>query len=167
MPAYVRKQPLIERIKAWFDIYDVLLWLSEEIESHGWEQVEKAYAVPIGIGINLAFLIARANVGRSSKNYDDVFRETSSTGWGAAVVSMFSLSCLLCTNMGSGLVRRPHVDADMCAQHLLHFLQEAPLSALRSTRRCGTADAIGSPSEAQLLACLLISSPIPVEHVGH
>ncbi|KAK5939676.1 hypothetical protein PMZ80_008056 [Knufia obscura] len=101
MPAYVRKQPLIERIKAWFDVYDVLLWLSEEIESHGWEQVEKAYAIPIGLGINLAFLIARANIGRRSKNYDDVFGETSSTGWGAAaawfVVNILTLICGLNT----------------------------------------------------------------------
>jgi len=91
MPPYVRKQPVIERIKAWLDVYDVLLWLSEEIESHGWDQVEKAYAVPIGIGINLAFLIARANVGRSSKSRDDVFAETS-PGWGAAIVSL-SIVC--------------------------------------------------------------------------
>ena len=90
MPPYVRKQPLIERIKAWFDVYDVLLWLSEQIESHGWDQVEKAYAVPIGIGINLVFLIARANVGKRSNNYDDVFGETSSSGWGAAMVSISS-----------------------------------------------------------------------------
>lgn len=92
MPAYVRKQPLVERIKAWFDIYDVLLWLSEEIESHGWDQVEKAYAVPIGVGINLSFLIARANVGNKSRNYDDVFGETSSTGWGTAMVSFTTVS---------------------------------------------------------------------------
>ena len=127
MPAYVRKQPLLERIKAWFEIYDVLLWLSEEIESHGWDQVEKAYAIPIGIGINLAFLIARANVGR--KGYDDVFGETS-YGWGAAIVRLSDPTTLICANIDSGWLCRTPVDTGMRSQYLLHILSKAPLSTL-------------------------------------
>lgn len=88
MPAYVRRQPLVERIKSAFNIYDWNLWLREEIESRGWDQLEKGWALPIGTVLNLVFLIARANVGRTSSSYDDVFGDSSSTGWGAALVSV-------------------------------------------------------------------------------
>ena len=92
MPAYVRKQPLIERLQATLNPYDFLLWLSEEIESQGWDQIEKVWALPIGVVANLVFLIARANVGKKSRSYDDVFGESTGPGWGTSIVSAQGLS---------------------------------------------------------------------------
>lgn len=86
MPAYVRKQPLAERVKSALNIYDLLLWLSEEIESNGWDQLEKEWAIPIGFAFNFIFLIARANVGAQSSSYDDIFAETTGPGWTASIV---------------------------------------------------------------------------------
>lgn len=86
MPAYIRKQPLAERIWSALNIYDFGLYISEEIESYGWDQVEKVWALPLGVAFNLVFLIARANIGRRSKSYDDVFGEDSSSGWAATLV---------------------------------------------------------------------------------
>ena len=81
MPKYVRRQPLVERIKANLNIYDFLLWLSEEIDSHGWDQLEKEWAIPIGVVLNVVFLVARANSKSASTGYDDVFGDVSGPGW--------------------------------------------------------------------------------------
>ena len=87
MPKFVRKQRLSERIAAYLNPYDFLLWLSEELESNGWDQIEKEWALPIGAGLNLIFLIARANTQTRSSSYDDVFGEPMGSNWGAWLVS--------------------------------------------------------------------------------
>jgi len=81
MPKYVRRQPLIERLQAYLNPYDFLLWLSEELESNGWDELEKGWALPIGVGLNLVFVIARANTKRTTRSYDDVFGEVRGTSW--------------------------------------------------------------------------------------
>jgi hypothetical protein len=85
MPRLVRRRPLSERIISYLNPYDFLLWLSEEFEGGDWEQLEKNWALPIGIALNLVFLIARANSRSSgSKAFDDVFGDDDSTslrGW--------------------------------------------------------------------------------------
>ena len=86
MPKFVRRQPLFERIKAYLNPYDFLLWLSEELESNGWDQLEKEWAVPIGIVVNLVFLVARANTKNTSKSYDDVFGDINGVSWTAWLV---------------------------------------------------------------------------------
>lgn len=80
MPKYVRRQPLIGRIKAYLDPYDFLLWLSEELESNGWDQLEKEWAVPLALALNLTFLVARANT-RSTQIHDDVFGDIPGVSW--------------------------------------------------------------------------------------
>jgi hypothetical protein len=85
MPRLVRRRPLSERILSYLNPYDFLLWLSEEFEGGDWEQLEKNWALPIGIALNVILLIARAN-SRSggSKAFDDVFGDddgTSLRGW--------------------------------------------------------------------------------------
>lgn len=85
MPPLVRRRPLGERILAYLNPYDFLLWLSEEFEGGDWDQLEENWSVPIGFGLNLVFLIARAN-SRSggSQAFDDVFGDgdgTSIRGW--------------------------------------------------------------------------------------
>lgn len=80
MPKYVRRQPLAERLKSFLNPYDFLLWLSEEIESNGWDQLEKEWATPIAIALNLIFLIARANA-KPTQVYDDVFGDIPGVAW--------------------------------------------------------------------------------------
>jgi hypothetical protein len=88
MPPIVRRQPLFERIQALLNPLDFLLWLSEELDTNGWDQLEKAWAIPIGISFNVIFLIARANVNHRSRGYDDVFGEpTRGSGWLGWLVS--------------------------------------------------------------------------------
>ncbi|EEA21053.1 hypothetical protein TMatcc_001063 [Talaromyces marneffei ATCC 18224] len=72
MPRLVRRQPLSERLANFFNPWDFLLWISEEIESSDWAQLEKDWAQPLGFGLNFVFLIARANVatGTSRADYD-------------------------------------------------------------------------------------------------
>ena len=88
MPKFVRKQPLSERITAYLNPYDFLLWLSEELESNGCDQIEKEWALPIGVGLNLVFLIARANTQTRSSSYDDVFGDPVGSSWGPWLVSL-------------------------------------------------------------------------------
>lgn len=72
MPRLVRRQPLSERLANFFNPWDFLLWISEEIDSSDWAQLEKDWAQPLGFGLNFIFLIARANVatGTSRADYD-------------------------------------------------------------------------------------------------
>jgi hypothetical protein len=87
----IRRKPLGERIKAYLNPLDFLLWLSEELESSDWEQWQKDWATPIGFGLNLIMLIARANVGGRRSNIDDIFGDdTPSPGWLTWFVSPIS-----------------------------------------------------------------------------
>ena len=98
MPKFIRKQPLSERISAYLNPYDFLLWLSEELESNGWDQVEKEWAIPIGIVLNVLCLIARANTQTRSRSYDDVFGEVQSAGWIAWLVSRVLAALSSCSS---------------------------------------------------------------------
>lgn len=93
MPRLVRRQPLVERIKSYLNPLDFLLYLSEELDSGDWDQWEKDWAIPLGIGLNLIFLIARANSrGNENQIQDDVFGEVSQRSWlGWFVCHGFSL----------------------------------------------------------------------------
>ena len=87
MPRLVRRQPILERIKSALSPLDFLLWLSEEIESSDWDQLEKNWAAPLGFGLNFVFLIARTNCApRSNRTYDDVFGDDSN---GVSLTSWF------------------------------------------------------------------------------
>jgi hypothetical protein len=91
MPRLIRRQPLLERIKGYLNPADFLLWLSEELEYHGWDQLEKEWAIPIGFALNLTFLVARANSRGASRSYDDVFGDRKSeAGWFSWLVSTFT-----------------------------------------------------------------------------
>lgn len=82
MPRLVRRAPLAERIKAYTDPSDWLIWIAEELNSNDWEEFAQAYAVYIGFGANILFVIAQANSGAST-GYDDdlVFKEVAGPGW--------------------------------------------------------------------------------------
>lgn len=91
MPRLVRRQPLAERIKSYLNPLDFLLWLSEEIDANDWEQFEKNWALPLGVTMNIVFMIARANSRQSgSRAVDDVFGD----GDGVSLMSWLVSGCL-------------------------------------------------------------------------
>ncbi|EED20654.1 conserved hypothetical protein [Talaromyces stipitatus ATCC 10500] len=101
MPRLVRRQPLSERIANFFNPWDFLLWISEEIDSSDWAQLEKDWAQPLGFGLNFVFLIARANsaTGPSRADYDIFGDDRSSLSlisWAATFIvhllTLFSLT---------------------------------------------------------------------------
>ena len=82
MPRLVRRRPWAERIKDYLNVYDLLIWISEEVETseYPWEQ----WAYIAGIFCNFLFMLARANSRYVPR--DDVFEESSAGSFIAAVV---------------------------------------------------------------------------------
>lgn len=84
----VRRAPLTDRVKAYLNPYDFLLWLSEELTGNDWEEFNKQWALPLGIALNIIFVLARANSTRPSD--DDVFGDNTArfgSGWLSWLVS--------------------------------------------------------------------------------
>jgi hypothetical protein len=84
MPRLVRRKPLLERLKATLNPGDFLLWLSEELETRDWDST--VAGTQLGLGLNFAFLLARANSGSRAPS-DDIFRDDSGRGWLSLFVS--------------------------------------------------------------------------------
>ncbi|KAF2188658.1 hypothetical protein K469DRAFT_748399 [Zopfia rhizophila CBS 207.26] len=83
MPRLVRRAPLSERIAAYLDPWDWLMWASEELNSNDWDDFAKSYAFSLGVSMNILFIIAKANAGGSSSSKgDDVFGDSGSSGSG-------------------------------------------------------------------------------------
>lgn len=98
-PRLIRRRPLAERIKAYLDPVDFLLWLSEEMDSSDWDKWQRDWASTIGLSINLVFLLARANSGHYSDSVDEVFGDGPSfSSWVRWFVSSASKrdSSLVC-----------------------------------------------------------------------
>lgn len=92
MPRLVRRRPLAERIRSYLNPWDFLLWLSEEIDGHDWDRMEKDWGLLIGISLNAIFLVARANSRSSgSKAIDDVFGDDEGVPWLSWLVSEYTL----------------------------------------------------------------------------
>jgi len=94
MPPLVRRRPLLERIQAYLDPWDFLLWISEELQDDAREETLNNWATPIGITLNAVFIVARGASKTSGSNDlfgDDVFADfegKKSSGWFAWVVSI-------------------------------------------------------------------------------
>ncbi|XDG09561.1 hypothetical protein ABKA04_009176 [Annulohypoxylon sp. FPYF3050] len=98
-PRLVRRRPLLERVKAMLNPMDFLLWLSEEIETRDWDS--KLVGTQMGLVMNFAFLLARANSG-GSQAVDPVFDEGTVSGWftflvGTLVWSLITASAVNAT----------------------------------------------------------------------
>jgi hypothetical protein len=91
MPRLVRRKPLAERLKAYLNPLDFLLYLSEEFETRDWDT--HGFATTLGLSLNFVFLLARANSGRQVRNVDDVFGDSGGAGWLGWVVRRSSSSC--------------------------------------------------------------------------
>ena len=92
MPRIVRKAPLRDRLRAYFEPYDFLLWLSEALNVDAYAEWLKAGAMPRGMSLNILFVLARgtARVGGKSGG-DDVFGDIdgkSGSGWLSWFVSL-------------------------------------------------------------------------------
>ncbi len=142
MPRLVRRQPLAERIKAYLNPLDFLLWLSEEFDSNDWDQFQQDWATPIGAGINIIFLIARANSGNGGRTTgDDVFgEERSGSGWLSWFVRLpisprsTSNPCADIQLLCKVFLHRPSLNTTIAHKRLLHLLPKTPLPTLRSPR---------------------------------
>ncbi|KAK5708696.1 hypothetical protein LTR17_020467 [Elasticomyces elasticus] len=85
MPRLVRRAPLLERLKAFLDPYDFLLWLSEELNDDTYQEWLKDWATPLGIALNIVFILARgASKAAQPRSRDDVFGDvdgSKGSGW--------------------------------------------------------------------------------------
>lgn len=82
MPRLVRRAPLSERLKAYLDPYDLLLWISEELNDDTYDELLNAWSTVIGIALNFLFVLARGASKPGSNRRDDVFGDTGSgSGW--------------------------------------------------------------------------------------
>ncbi|CBX90879.1 hypothetical protein IAQ61_002350 [Plenodomus lingam] len=82
MPRLVRRTPVLERIKAYLDPSDWLIWIAEELNSSDWEDCASTYSLYLGFSANFLFILAQANSGASSTSEDDgVFNTVQGPGW--------------------------------------------------------------------------------------
>ena len=92
MPPLVRRRPLLERIQAYLDPWDFLLWLSEELNDDAHEDLLNSWATPIGIALNFLFILARGSSrSADTRGNDDVFGDIDGkkgSGWFAWIVSI-------------------------------------------------------------------------------
>jgi hypothetical protein len=86
MPRLIRRRPLTQRLQDYLNPYDWALWLSEEFESSDWDDWARQHSTYVGLGLNVIFVLARANVDNGSRRGgDDVFGDydpySRGTGW--------------------------------------------------------------------------------------
>lgn len=137
MPRLIRRRPLVERIKSYLNPADFLLWLSEEFDSSDWDSWQKDWATPIGVGLNLIFLIARANSGTSTRRGDDVFGDDEGYSWWSWLVCAFQPLVLyhyLHSTIGS--FRCTLLVNTLLPERSIYLLSQASLQALRNACRC-------------------------------
>ena len=139
MPPLVRRRPLLERVQAYLDPGDFLLWLSEELNDDAHEDLLNSWATPIGITLNFLFILARgsSNPG-DSRGSDDVFGDIDGkkgSGWFAWLVSILEYGSLYdswfkadCDSIGD--LPCTHSNNRVLSQHLLHLLPQATLPPL-------------------------------------
>lgn len=111
-PRLVRRAPLTERIQAWLNPADWLIWLSEELNGGDWEEFIEQWAATIGVLLNIVFMVACAN-SISEDPGDDVFGdyfERRGSGWLAwlATITAHTLAILSCVNAAYTGMRERH-----------------------------------------------------------
>lgn len=99
MPPRVRQAPLADRLKAYLDPFDWLLWISEEVNSNDWEELSEGSATTIGFALNVIFMVAKAWSGEQRPSgRNDVFGDyegQTGTGWLSWFVRKSNISIVL------------------------------------------------------------------------
>ncbi|RDA95243.1 hypothetical protein CP533_1824 [Ophiocordyceps camponoti-saundersi (nom. inval.)] len=91
MPRLVRRKPLRERVAAMLNPMDLLLWLSEEIETRDWDS--QLVGTQLGLSLNFSLLLARANSALTTPIFnDDLFGDKGGSRWLYFMVSALSLT---------------------------------------------------------------------------
>ncbi|KAL8972253.1 MAG: hypothetical protein Q9197_002861 [Variospora fuerteventurae] len=179
MPRLIRRRPLAERIKAWLNPFDLLLWLSEELDSSDWDQWQNDWSTSVGIALNIVFLIARANAGsRSRRGGDDVFGDEVTHGGFTAWLATFIvhiLSLLSIINALYTFYRRRHyrlfessIDAvpSTPSAHRVRVnsspLSSSPLRFLSSMLSADNAEGRSHPDAARDVWELAVWDPAPI-----
>ena len=137
MPRLIRRRPLAERVKSYLNPADFLLWLSEELDSSDWDQWQKDWATPIGVGLNLIFLIARANSANSARRADDVFSDDEGYSWWSWLVCAIQVVVFyhyLYPVIGS-FHCSPPINT-LLPERSIYLLPPASLQAVRSASGC-------------------------------
>ena len=76
----IRRDPLSKRLREYLDPYDFLLWLSELVNDDTYDEWLNTWAVPIGVALNILFILARGASKRGSGGGDDVFGDLDGGG---------------------------------------------------------------------------------------
>ncbi|KAJ2897086.1 hypothetical protein MKZ38_004996 [Zalerion maritima] len=81
----VRRKSLREKVSAWFNFLDFLIYISEEIETRDWDSA--AVGTRVGLALNLLFFLARAQSSVDDHTDDDLFSDSPRSGWFSYLVS--------------------------------------------------------------------------------
>ncbi|KAI9888091.1 MAG: hypothetical protein M1823_000026 [Watsoniomyces obsoletus] len=183
MPRLVRRAPLGERIKAYLNPLDFLLWLSEEVDSNDWDEFHRSYSTPIGLILNFIFLIARANSGwgrGSGSGVDDVFSDEISrggSGWLGWLASFIVHSLTLCSLLNALYTfrRRRHyrlfespvdITPSTPSAHRVRVdsspISSSPLRFLSSMIASTTAESRAHPDPSMDVWELSVWDPLPI-----
>ncbi|KAL9106275.1 MAG: hypothetical protein Q9227_008674 [Pyrenula ochraceoflavens] len=178
MPPLIRRQTRLQKIKAFFNPHDFWLWLSEEIETSGWDQVEKEWAIPIGIALNVLFVLCRSNAGYTSTSGDGVFEDDVSESGGFSYLCWFGVNLLALLSLANTAItffrkrryrlfearvdivpstpsaRRVKVDADN--------VSSSPLRFLSTILGAETAESRAHPDQTQDVWEVAVWDPLPI-----
>lgn len=102
-PRLVRREPLAERIRTAINPLDQEMAFSTWLSSIDWDGFQNSLATPMGLFLNIAYFIARANSDASGRRRgaEDVLRRSTADrvgGWGAAI------SYSVCVSSGANSV---------------------------------------------------------------
>lgn len=165
-PRLVRRAPLFKRIQAYLSPLDLLLWLSEELNSNDLEDTLKQWVVPAGLFMNVAFMVARANA-KGVDPGEDVFAdayERRGSGWLAWFVCLVlwahAVSFSIANHFIVGDLRSPLTHHSLLYQRRLHLLANTTLPPLRERCQQSPQYPLCSPRTRRLLAHVIIAPPL-------
>lgn len=153
----VRRTPFWERVRSWLNFADVLLWLSEELNSQDWIEFDKRWSNTLGVGLNLLFVFLRIN-STSTSNGDDIFDDEASP---SGLISSF-VSLEAERNIGQRLIYFVVFSPERSLNILLytkchfHSCTNKTISIVQLRRKYITKCPISKESQGRLVTCSCI-----------
>ncbi|KAL6881433.1 hypothetical protein J3F83DRAFT_722262 [Trichoderma novae-zelandiae] len=177
MPRLVRRRSLWERITSMLNPMDFLLWLSEELETRDWDS--KLAGTQLGLGMNLAFLLARANSGSSSEWSDnDIFGDEATPGllsyvtfpivWGLVLFSFVNATYALTRTrkyrlFGASIEQAPSTPSARRVQlQSSPMTTSSPLRYLADKMTVNSAESRAHPDKKRDVWELAVWDPLPM-----